>query len=709
MLANKLLGQIINVNEKQNRKVDVTNRLLGLLAKVKPGNLNSASSVPADKSTGKPSFEAKQDNDAFIKLIEYTKLTSERTEQSNTLAEKMLKVIETKFNLFNSSLVDIKDAIEEEDKDKPNIDSFKAPPSMLEKLEDDIKEDFKRVKENILDFVVPGRERLKRLQEEKKPKEKENKEPKRPKVIPLVATPIQAGVANVESSKSNLDLRPIIKTMDRNTLRLVEKLDELIQAQPSQGILGGMGDLAAGAVAGGLLSRGAGALKKGAGMVGRAALAAAPTLAAGAVAVAGGAAVDYGLGKLGVGKDEQGNDVQVNEQQDEANWQKMTTGQKIQSGLARGIEKIGDTLFLGNMARQARVERIKKETEYLQTNTKEVVKSNEASTSSQKADNIAPKDKVDIQFSEATFAQKDPENYKKFVEFRNKRTEEIYKQRIEKYDNNISQQSQEINKQVSQNMANRDAVLKFKGEIEAAGAGSVKVENKNQSVTTSNVTNTPSSTSNATNATNSSSNATNATNATNSSSNATNATNSSSNATNATNATNSSSNVTNTPSSTSNVTNNLSQPPNVSSKEVIKGTLIAGEPVVPDKPLSEKQLAVMKMSMEMGNTYSSDILKKYTEQTGIVNKSSSVVNVSPSKVDSVPAPVQPGMLKNLTDVNQEASKSTPPIIVNNVTNQNAASDVGNNSAKSIPLVPGVRNTNSTLERVMAKNAFFTLG
>lgn len=616
MLANKLLGQIINVNEKQNRKVDVTNRLLGLLAKVKPGNLNSASSVPADKSTGKPSFESKQDNDSFIKLIEYTKLTSERTEQSNTLAEKMLKVIETKFNLFNSSLVDIKDAIEEEDKDKPDIDSFKAPPSMLEKLEDDIKEDFKRVKENILDFVVPGRERLKRLEEEKKQKEKDSKEPKRPKVVPLVATPIQTAVANVDQQSRSFDTSPIVKAMDKNTLRLIDKLDELKSAQGEGGgsILGDLGGALGGAAllskAGGAIKGGAAALGRGASAVGRAVL---PRVAAGAATLAGGAALPLALGAAAVGgvaylesmagKDEQGNDLKVDEKQDEANWQKMTVGQKVQSGLARGIEKIGGALFLGNIARQARVERIKKETDYLQNNAKEVTASNEASTSSQKADNIAPKDKVDIQFSEATFAQKDPENYKKFVEFKNKRTEEIYKQRIEKYDNNISQQSQEINKQVSQNMANRDAVLKFKGEIEAAGAGSVKVENKNQSVSTNNTSNAPSSTSN----------------------------------------------VTNIPSSTSNVSNNLSQPSN------------------------------------------------------------SVVNVSPSKVDSVPAPVQPGMLKNLTDVNQEASKSTPPVIVNNVTNQNAVSDVGNNSAKSIPLVPGVRNTNSTLERVMAKNAFFTLG
>ena len=607
MLANKLLGQIINVNEKQNRKVDVTNRLLGLLAKVKPGNLNSASSVPADKSTGKPSFEAKQDNDAFIKLIEYTKLTSERTEQSNTLAEKMLKVIETKFNLFNSSLVDIKDAIEEEDKDKPNIDSFKAPPSMLEKLEDDIKEDFKRVKENILDFVVPGRERLKRLQEEKKPKEKENKEPKRPKVIPLVATPIQAGVANVDQQSRSFDTSPIVKAMDRNTLRLIDKLDELKSAQGEGGgsILGDLGGALGGAAllskAGGAIKGGAAALGRGASAVGRAVL---PRVAAGAATLAGGAALPLALGAAAVGgvaylestagKDEQGNDLKVDEKQDEANWQKMTIGQKVQSGLARGVEKIGGALFLGNIARQARVERIKKETDYLQNNAKEVTASNEASTPSQKAEDIAPKEKVDIQFSEATFAQKDPENYKKFVEYRNKRSEEIYNKRAEKFTSSTSEQRKETTKQISQDLAKRDAVLKFKGEIEAAGAGSVKVTNQEKQITTETNTNTS---------------------------------------------------VTNSSKSSETKVN-------------------------PSTPAS--------------------------------------VSVSPSSVESVPVPTQAGMIKELTTINQETSKmSAPPIIVNNVNNQ-AAPSQGSNSVQSLPSVPTSRNTNSTIERVMTKNAFFTL-
>lgn len=360
--------------------------------------------------------------------------------------------------------------------------------------------------------------------------------------------------------------------MDKNTLRLIDKLDELKSAKGEGGgsILGDLGGALGGAA---LLSKAGGAIKGGAAAAGRLAMSAAPTLAAGAVAVAGGAALDYGLGKVGVGKDEQGNDLKVDEKQDEANWQKMTVGQKVQSGIARGIETIGDTLFLGNMARQARVERIKKETDYLQNNAKEVAASNEASTPSQK---------TDIQFSEATFAQKDPENYKKFVEYRNKRSEEIYNKRAEKFTSSTSEQRKETTKQISQDLAKRDAVLKFKGEIEAAGAGSVKTNNQE-------------------------------------------------------------------------------------SKVIVEPAAVPKESAVP-----------------------------------------SSVSVSPSSVESVPVPTQAGMIKELTTANEETSKmSAPPIIVNNVNNQ-AAPSQGSNSVQSLPSVPTSRNTNSTIERVMTKNAFFTL-
>lgn len=76
--------------------------------------------------------------------------------------------------------------------------------------------------------------------------------------------------------------------------------------------------------------------------------------------VAGGAAIaDTIAGAAGVGG------KTINEQQDQANWERMGVLQKMQSGLARGIESIGSALFMGNMANEARAKRIQSETEFL--------------------------------------------------------------------------------------------------------------------------------------------------------------------------------------------------------------------------------------------------------------------------------------------------------------------------------------------------------
>jgi len=78
-----------------------------------------------------------------------------------------------------------------------------------------------------------------------------------------------------------------------------------------------------------------------------------------ALLAAGGAIVDTIAGVAGVGGKE------INEKQDEANWERMGFFQKMQSGLARGIETLGSALFMGNMANEARAKRIQSETEFL--------------------------------------------------------------------------------------------------------------------------------------------------------------------------------------------------------------------------------------------------------------------------------------------------------------------------------------------------------
>jgi hypothetical protein len=96
--------------------------------------------------------------------------------------------------------------------------------------------------------------------------------------------------------------------------------------------------------------------------------AAAPAIGSAAItyagAAAGGYVVDAGLGALGVGKDKEGKDLQIDEKKDDANWEKMSLGEKAQSGMARGVEKLGKLFFLDNLVREAQADRIKNESAY---------------------------------------------------------------------------------------------------------------------------------------------------------------------------------------------------------------------------------------------------------------------------------------------------------------------------------------------------------
>ena len=89
-----------------------------------------------------------------------------------------------------------------------------------------------------------------------------------------------------------------------------------------------------------------------------------------AIMFAAGRGLDFGLGKQGVGKDEEGKDLSVPELSDKTNLDRMTQLQKIQSRVARTIENVGDYVA-PNMANQARADRFKKENEFLNTNQKD--------------------------------------------------------------------------------------------------------------------------------------------------------------------------------------------------------------------------------------------------------------------------------------------------------------------------------------------------
>ena len=85
----------------------------------------------------------------------------------------------------------------------------------------------------------------------------------------------------------------------------------------------------------------------------------------------------------------------------------------------------------------------------------------------------ALKESTEIKFSEETFAKNDSENYKKFVEFRESRLEELTK----KYEEEAKTANQKAYApEKARIIAQAEAIKKFRKEIEASGAGEVVKE-----------------------------------------------------------------------------------------------------------------------------------------------------------------------------------------------------------------------------------------
>ena len=81
-----------------------------------------------------------------------------------------------------------------------------------------------------------------------------------------------------------------------------------------------------------------------------------------------GLGADYLGGKAGLGKDADGNDLTVDEKQDDSNWDKMNPAQKGFSGVERGVEKATAFVGLDNLSNQLASERVKGETETAKKN-----------------------------------------------------------------------------------------------------------------------------------------------------------------------------------------------------------------------------------------------------------------------------------------------------------------------------------------------------
>ena len=88
--------------------------------------------------------------------------------------------------------------------------------------------------------------------------------------------------------------------------------------------------------------------------------------------IAGGlAAADGVAGMFGVGKDENGEDIKIDSEQDDKNWSKMSAMQKLESSLARGVEHGADFMFMGNIANAARKKHSDAESEFFAKKEKE--------------------------------------------------------------------------------------------------------------------------------------------------------------------------------------------------------------------------------------------------------------------------------------------------------------------------------------------------
>lgn len=100
------------------------------------------------------------------------------------------------------------------------------------------------------------------------------------------------------------------------------------------------------------------------------------------------AGVDAIFGAFGVGG------KPIDQKQDDANWDRMTALQKAESGLARGVEKIGSLLFMDNLANEAAADRIRKETEYFAKKDGKSKENQSDSETARLAARVSTQDKV---------------------------------------------------------------------------------------------------------------------------------------------------------------------------------------------------------------------------------------------------------------------------------------------------------------------------
>jgi len=125
-------------------------------------------------------------------------------------------------------------------------------------------------------------------------------------------------------------------------------------------------------------------------------------------------------------------------------------------------------------------------------------------------------------------------------------------------------------------------------------------------------------------------------------------------------------------------------------------TTIAGERVVPNQPLSDKQMAVIGMSKASGNTYSPDVEAQYAKQK-------QVAAVEPKTTGNTAGPEVVKASTENADLNREASRGSTnvtPIVSNNSST--------NNNTSYVPVKPTPRNERggSALDRYQDRVSAF---
>jgi hypothetical protein len=183
---------------------------------------------------------------------------------------------------------------------------------------------------------------------------------------------IAASVGARPSIKKSSDVEPMFKAtslIERLTQGIRDFFPEMVGAAAAWKLLKGkVGSLAAAALS---MAKSAGSkvLSAGKTLMGAAAARLAPAALSVARVVKGlapsailGFLGDSIAGMLGLGDNI---DDEALSKQDDANWERMTTSEKIESGLARAIESLGGLFGLGNLVKETRDKRVKTETEYL--------------------------------------------------------------------------------------------------------------------------------------------------------------------------------------------------------------------------------------------------------------------------------------------------------------------------------------------------------